>query len=64
MGQNFHGITISCITENFRGLNFHGLNFCGKQVVQSGYMRWQHGWQLAVPRKRVGFPDLVAVLVE
>ena len=49
----FCGIKISCVTENFRGLNFQA-----KQVVQSGYTCWQHG-----QRKRVGPPDL-SVLVE
>ena len=49
----FCGITISCIAENFHGLNIHG-----KQVVQSGYTCWQHGQQLAGQRKRVGPPDL------
>ena len=39
--QHFCGITISCITENFCGLNFQA-----KQIVQSRYTRWQHRQQL------------------
>ena len=31
--------------------------------VESEYTPWQHGQQLTGPRKRVGPPDLVAVLV-
>ena len=61
VGQNFHGIIISYITENF-----HRFNFRGKQVVYSGHAGWQYGWQLAGPRSTVcpRPPDLVAVLVE